>query len=163
MKFAALGLVVGIWVAYGAGGLPIEHRFAPVIVAVMVLFFVAIIFHAVVITKTGIYIRTGFPSIVVEKIAYGKIKSVSLKGQDNSRTKVVLWPARSGRGRDVGMIGDKVLSLEIELEGEKRKRRVPLQSFGPRDRAMIVQTLLERIEKTAESRVGKGKGDATLY
>lgn len=141
-RFVAFGLVMGFWLAYGVGGLPIEHKLAPLIIVVAALPFIIFVLQAVIITNNGItYLRTGFFEIALEKASYEKIKQVSLRG---SRTKVLLWPARSRR--DAGVAVDKMLFLEIELVGEKRKKRVPLRLFGSRQREMIVQALLERME-----------------
>ncbi|MEK6770804.1 MAG: hypothetical protein AABY62_04080 [Pseudomonadota bacterium] len=145
VSFAALGLAAGIWVAYGAGGLPIEHRFAPIIVAVSVLFCVAVIFQAVIITKGAIYLRAEFPSPAVERIAYGKIKSITLRSRKDPRAKATLWPAKTPRA--IGLSGEEMLFLDIALKNEKKRRRIPLRLFGLRTREKLVQTLFERLTR----------------
>lgn len=148
-KFAALGLVVGFLIAYGSGGVPIKHWLAPVTAVSMALFIVVVIFYAVIITRGAIYVRAGFPKIAFEKISYEIIKSVSLINQNGARTKESLWPIESHN--KVSMPEDKMLFLEIELEGKRKKIRVLLRLFRPQKRAMIVQSILAKLANRGRS------------
>lgn len=142
LSFAAMGFVAGILVAYGAGGLPIDHPWAPVIVVSAVMFFVSFILAVIIITKKGItYLSVGFYDFAFQKTPYEKIRGISLTCK--GRVKAVLWPERY----DGELIGDNIVFLQIELANERKKRRLPLGLFSSHNRVRIVQMILKQIEK----------------
>lgn len=146
MRFAAIGLGVGVWAAYGSGGLPLDHWLVVPTISVCVLYFSAQIFHVLVLNQNGV---AYFSYSSVVRTPYKNISSLSLQGRNVANSKVVLWPSKSRH--DISVVEDKVSTVVIELLRENRKRCIPLRYFARRNRMRIIQTLLERIKQSREA------------
>jgi hypothetical protein len=146
LKFSALGLGIGIWVAYGAGGLQLGHWWANIIITIAVLYISAQIFQVLIFHKSGIMFLS---YSAVLSTPFENIKGISLQGRDISKTRIVVWPTESRR--EIAAVENNASTLLIELLRENRKRRVPLRLFSSRDRTAIVRTLLDRVEKSGHT------------